>query len=91
MEFKAISLTTPPFFPIPMDTFSEWLLTVARLPDFFLRPNLQQMEVPGLGGQSRATAASHSHSHARDLSQVCDPQYSSWLHWILNRLGEAME
>ena len=61
-----------------------------HLPFFFLRPHLQHMEVPRLGGESELQLLAIATATAMpSLSCICNLHCSSWQWRILNPLSEA--
>ena len=59
---------------------------------FFLWPNLQQMEIPGLEVKLELQPPAYTTATSTpDLSHVCDLYHSSWQRWVLNPLSEARD
>ena len=70
-----------------LQTSSAYILGIIIFIFCFLGLHPRHMEVPRLGAQLGATAASQHHSH----SHVCDLHHSSQQHWSLNLLREARD
>ena len=59
---------------------------------FFLGPHLQQIEVPRLEGELEVQLPAYTTATAMwDPNCICNLHHSSWQHWILNPLSEAMD